>query len=80
MWNDPAEQRNLVSNKSLWWIKDEVYKWMTDELKDAPLPITSENNQAQMKFYRALLPDYKTNTELDIYELVEPFYRNKKYI
>lgn len=53
---------------------------MTDELKDAPLPITSENNQAQMKFYRALLPDYKTNTELDIYELVEPFYRNKKYI
>ena len=53
---------------------------MTDELKDAPLPITSESNQAQMKFYRALLPDYKTNTELDIYELVEPFYRNKKYI
>jgi len=68
LWNDPGEQRNLVSDNSLRWIKDNVYKWMTEELRNAPLPITSENNQAQMKFYRALLPDWKTNTELDIYE------------
>ena len=69
LWNDPGERRNLIGYQSLTWVKDEVNKWMIDELKDVPLPITSENNESQMKFYLELMPGFKwKNYSKDIYE------------
>ena len=69
LWNDPGERKNLIGYQSLSWVRDEVNKWMINELKDVPLPITSENNEQQMNFYLELMPGFKwKNHSTKIYE------------
>lgn len=45
--------KKLSHDRNLWWMTNEVYNWMCREVQDAPLPITSDNYQGQMKFYRS---------------------------
>ena len=68
LWEDPAEQNNLIGDQSLKWVKDEAYAWMRKEMQGVPLPVTSDSNVNHSMFYRKLMPNWKDNPVYDIYE------------
>ena len=63
LWLDPGEQINVLDDgEATQWVKSEaesdvteITEWITNEIKDAPLPITSNQNEKQARFYRGLV-------------------------